>query len=405
MSVSQLARSIKASPTLKLNETAARLREKGEPVIHLGGGEPKSKAPLDAVLNCATQLNTGEVRYAPADGLPAMKKAILRYTEENYGRLLAPQNLIVSSGAKQSIMTLLYAILEPKDEVVYPAPYWVSYPEMVKLAGGVPVAVTPEDGTFQPTVPDIADRVGSYTKAIILNSPNNPSGIMYPADFVAEMVAFCEKKNLWLIMDDLYNRLVFDGQKAPNAYDYATVPIEQSKLVVVQGVSKMYAMTGFRIGWALGNREVVEAMTNIQSHQTSGPVTVSQWAAVGALSGVQTSIESLRLTLENQRNLMLERLCAIPGVQVQKPNGTFYCFPDMSAYQKDSQKLAEFLLERVRVVTVPGREFGMEGHLRLSYCGTIKEIMDGVERIKWALDPNAPNELFLGDRKLVRDWA
>jgi aspartate aminotransferase len=405
MSVSQLARSIKASPTLKLNETAAKLREKGEPVIHLGGGEPKSKAPLDAVLNCATQLNTGEIRYAPADGLPALKKAVLRYTEENYGQMMAPQNVIVSSGAKQSIMTLLYAILEPKDEVVYPAPYWVSYPEMVKLAGGVPVAVTPEDGSFQPSVPDIADKVGSYTKAIILNSPNNPSGVMYSRDFVGEMVAFCEKKNLWLVMDDLYNRLVFDGQKAPNPYSFARNVGESSKLVVVQGVSKMYAMTGFRIGWALGNREVVEAMTNIQSHQTSGPVTVSQWAAIGALSGVQTSIESLRLTLENQRNVMLERLKTIPGVHVTKPDGTFYCFPDFSAYGKDSQKLAELLLERVRVVTVPGKEFGMEGHLRLSYCGTIKEIMDGTERIKWAIDPQAPNELFLGDRKLVRDWA
>jgi aspartate aminotransferase len=405
MSVSQLARSIKASPTLKLNETAARLREKGEPVIHLGGGEPKSKAPLDAVLNCATQLNTGEIRYAPADGLPALKKAILRYTEEQYGQMLAPPNVIVSSGAKQSIMTLLYAILEPKDEVVYPAPYWVSYPEMVKLAGGVPVAVTPEDGSFQPSVPDVADKVGSYTKAIVLNSPNNPSGVMYSRDFVAEMVAFCEKKNLWLVMDDLYNRLVFDGQRAPNPFEFARQQGDASRLVVVQGVSKMYAMTGFRIGWALGNREVVEAMTNIQSHQTSGPVTVSQWAAIGALSGVQTSIESLRLTLENQRNVMLERLRTIPGVHVTKPDGTFYCFPDFGAYAKDSQKLAEFLLERVRVVTVPGKEFGMEGHLRLSYCGTIKEIMDGLERIKWALDPQAPNELFLGDRKLVRDWA
>jgi aspartate aminotransferase len=405
MSVSQLARSIKASPTLKLNETAAKLREKGEPVIHLGGGEPKSKSPLDAVLNCATQLNTGEIRYAPADGLPALKKAVLRYTEEQYGQMLAPQNVIVSSGAKQSIMTFLYAILEPKDEVVYPAPYWVSYPEMVKLAGGVPVAVVPEDGSFQPSVPDIADKVGSYTKAIILNSPNNPSGVMYSRDFVAEMVAFCEKKNLWLVMDDLYNRLVFDGKKPPNPYDFAKQQGDASRLVVVQGVSKMYAMTGFRIGWALANREVVEAMTNIQSHQTSGPVTVSQWAAIGALSGVQTPIESLRLTLENQRNVMLERLRTIPGVHVTKPDGTFYCFPDFTAYQKDSQKLAELLLERVRVVTVPGKEFGMDGHLRLSYCGTIKEIMDGLERIKWALDPQAPNELFLGDRKLVRDWA
>lgn len=405
MSVSQLARSIKASPTLKLNETAAKLREKGEPVIHLGGGEPKSKAPLDAILNCATQLNTGEVRYAPADGLPALKKAILRYTEENYGRLMAPANVIVSSGAKQSIMNILYAILEPKDEVVFPAPYWVSYPEMVKLAGGVAVPVVPEDGSFQPSVPDIADKVGSYTKAVILNSPNNPSGVMYPAEFIAEIVEFCEKKNLWLIMDDLYNRLVFDGLKAPNPYEFAKDQGEASRLVVVQGVSKMYAMTGFRIGWAVGNRELVEAMANIQGHQTSGPVTVSQWAAVGAMSGVQTSIESLRLTLENQRNVMLDRLQTIPGVHVTKPNGTFYCFPDFSAYVKDSQKLAELLLARVRVVTVPGKEFGMDGHLRLSYCGTIKEIMDGLERIKWALDPQAPNELFLGDRKLVRDWA
>jgi aspartate aminotransferase len=405
MSVSQLARSIKASPTLKLNETAKRLREKGEPVIHFGGGEPKSKAPLDAVLNCAAQLNTGEVRYAPSDGLPALKKAILRYTEEHYGRLAAPENVIVSSGAKQAIMVLLYAILEPKDEVIFPAPYWVSYPEMVKLAGGVPVPVEAEDGSFQPSVPDIADRVGSYTRAVILNSPNNPSGVMYSRDFVAEMVAFCEKKNLWLIMDDLYNRLVFDGQKTPNPYAFAKDVSESSKLVVVQGVSKMYAMTGFRIGWAVASREVVEAMGNIQSHQTSGPVTVSQWAAIGALSGVQTSVESLRLTLENNRNVMVDRLRTIPGVHVTKPDGTFYCFPDFRACEKDSTKLAELLLERVRVVTVPGVDFGMEGHLRLSYCGTIKEIMDGVERIKWAIDPSSPNELFLGDRKLVRDWA
>ena len=229
---------------------------------------------------------------------------------------------------------------------------------------------------------------------------------MYSADFVAEMVEFCEKRDLWLIMDDLYNRLVFDGQKAPNPYDFAKDTGDASKLVVVQGVSKMYAMTGFRIGWALGNREVVEAMTNIQSPPDLGP---GDRVAVGGgrarSPACRRSIESLRLTLENQRNVMVERLQAIPGVHVTKPNGTFYCFPDFSAYEKDSQKLAELLLERVRVVTVPGKEFGMEGHLRLSYCGTMKEIMDGVERIKWALDPQAPNELFLGDRKLVRDWA
>jgi len=404
MSLSQLARSIKESVTLKLNETAALLREKGEPVIHLGGGEPKSKAPIDAVINCTSMLHTGEIRYTPPDGIPALKKAIIRYTEERYKRIVTADNVIVSGGAKQAIMVLLHAILDPKDEVIFPAPYWVSYPEMVKLAGGCPVVVTPEDGSFHPTLSEIADTVGSYTKAIIINSPNNPSGAMFSKDFIAEIVEFCEKKSLYLIMDDIYNRLVFEGKSAPVCYDYTDAPLEQSKLVVINGVSKMYAMTGFRIGWAIANKELVEAMATVQSQQTSGPAAPSQWAAVGALNGVQSSVENLRMTLENNRNIMIDRLRAIDGVQVTKPDGTFYCFPDFSAYMKDSQKLANFLLEKVRVVTVPGKEFGFEGHLRLSYCGTIRDITEGLERIQWALDPTSANELYLGDRKLVRDW-
>jgi aspartate aminotransferase len=404
MSLSQLARTIKESVTLKLNETAALLREKGEPVIHLGGGEPKSKAPIDAIINCASVLNTGEIRYTPPDGIPALKKAIIRYTEERYRKIISADNVIASGGAKQAIMVLLHAILDPKDEVIFPAPYWVSYPEMVKLAGGVPVVVTPEDGTFCPNVKEIADAVGSYTKAIIINSPNNPSGVMFSKDFIEELVKFCEKKSLYLVMDDIYNRLVFDGKSAPVCYDYMEAPLEQSKLVVINGVSKMYAMTGFRIGWAVANKELVAAMATVQSQQTSGPSSPSQWAAVGALNGVQSSVENLRMTLENNRNVMVERLRAIDGVKVTKPDGTFYCFPDFSAYMKDSQKLANFLLDKVRVVTVPGKEFGFEGHLRLSYCGTIREISEALERIQWALDPTSANELYLGDRKLVRDW-
>ena len=404
MSLSQLARSINESPTLKLNETAALLREKGEPVIHLGGGEPKSKAPIDAIINCTSLLNTGEVRYTPPDGIPALKKAVIRYTEDHYHKSITADNVLCSGGAKQALMVLLHAILDPKEEVIFPAPYWVSYPEMVKLAGGVPVAVTAEDGTFFPTVKEIADAVGSYTKAIILNSPNNPSGAMYSREFVAEIVELCEKKSIFLIMDDIYNRLVFEGKSAPLCYDFAKIPLEQSKLVVINGVSKMYAMTGFRIGWAVANKELTNAMSNIQSQQTSGPAAPSQWAAVGALNGVQSSVEALRMTLENNRNVMLERLEAIPGVKVAKPDGTFYCFPDFSAYMKDSQKLANFLLQKVRVVSVPGKEFGFEGHLRLSYCGGMKDITEGLERIQWALDPNSANELYLGDRKLVRDW-
>ena len=405
MSLSQLARSISESPTLKLNETAALLREKGEPVIHLGGGEPKSKAPVDAIVSCSSLLATGDVKYTPADGIPALKKAIIRYTEEHYGRLAAAENVIASSGAKQAIMVLLHAILDPKEEVIFPVPYWVSYPEMVKLAGGVPVPVTARDGGFEPAVEEIAEAVGPYTKAIMLNTPNNPSGVVYSEEFVAGVVELCEKRSLYLIMDDTYNRLIFDGRAPANCYRFSKEHnLDRSKLVVVNCVSKMYAMTGFRIGWAIGNRELIRAMANIQSQQTSGPAAPSQWAAVGALNGVQSSIESLRLTLENHRNVMVKRLSAMDGVKVTKPGGTFYCFPDFSAYEKDSQKLSRLLLEKVRVVTVPGREFGMEGCLRLSFCGAMREVTEGVERIRWALDPTAPNEMFLGDRKLVRDW-
>lgn len=404
MGLSQLARSIKESATLKLNETAALLRDKGEPVIHLGGGEPKSKTPIDAILQCTSLLNTGEIRYTPADGIPALKKAVIRYTEEHYSRVVAPENVIISNGAKQSIMVALQSILDPNDEVVFPVPYWVSYPEMVKLAGGVPIPVAASDGSCCPSLYDIEQVLGSYTKAIILNSPNNPSGAMYSNDFIAGVVRMCEERGIWLIMDDTYNRLVFDGRQPTNCYEFATDLSEQSKLIVINCVSKMYAMTGFRIGWAVANREVVRAMANIQSQQTSGPSAPSQWAAVGALNGVQSSIEALRMTLENSRNVMIARLQAIPGVKVCKPAGTFYCFPDFSAYEKSSQKLCEFLLNKVRVVTVPGKEFGMEGCLRLSFCGTIKEIKEGVERIQWAIDPNSANELYLGNRKLVRDW-
>ena len=405
MSLSQLARSICESPTLKLNETAALLREKGEPVIHLGGGEPKSKAPIDAIVSCTALLETGDVKYAPADGIPALKKAIIRYTEEHYGRLVAPDNVIASSGAKQAIMVLLHAILNPKEEVIFPVPFWVSYPEMVKLAGGVPVPVAARDGGFEPTVDEIADAVGQYTKAIILNSPNNPSGAVYSEAFVAGVVELCEKRGLYLIMDDTYNRLIFDGRAPTNCYHYAGEHhIDSSQLVVINCVSKMYAMTGFRIGWAIGDRKLIRAMTNIQSQETSGPATPSQWAAVGALNGVQSGIDALRMTLENNRGVLMTHLATVPGVHVTKPGGTFYCFPDFSACEKDSGKLSRFLLDKVRVVTVPGREFGMEGHLRISFCGTLKEIKEGCERIRWALDPNAPNEMFIGDHKLVRDW-
>jgi aspartate aminotransferase len=405
MSLSLIAKSIKASPTLALNEKAAILREKGDPVIHLGGGEPKSRAPMDALLSAVNMINSGEVRYAPADGIPELKKSIIRYTEEYYHRKVNPENVIASSGAKQAIMVALQAILNPQEEVLFPAPYWVSYPDMAKLIGAIPVPVLPEDGTFYPRLKDIEMRVGSYTKAIIINSPNNPSGAMYSEEFIADIVDFCERKGIYLIMDDIYHRLVFDGRKAVSAYDYTKKSVEESKLLIINGVSKQYAMTGFRIGWAVGNKKLIEAMSNIQGHQTSGPSVLLQKAAVGALNGIQSSVESLRVTLENNRNVLVEQLRSFEGVKVHVPDGTFYLLADFSAYEKDSQKLSQFLIDKVMVLTVPGKEFGLDGHLRISYCGTIKDITEGIERMKWALDPNSPNELYIGDRKLVRDWS
>jgi len=404
MSISLIGKSIGESATLRLNETAAILRAKGEPVIHLGGGEPKTKPPIDALVAAAGLLSSGEVRYTPADGIPALKQAIIRYTDEFYRRKVEPENVIASGGAKQSIMVALQAILNPQDEVIFPVPYWVSYPEMVKLCGAVPVPVRPEDGTFYPRLQEIEQNVTSYTRAVIINSPNNPSGAMYSEEFIAGIVELCEKRGLYLIMDDIYHRLVFDGRKPINCYDYAKDTSESSKLVVINGVSKQYAMTGFRIGWTVANKKLVEVMTNIQGHQTSGPSSLLQHAAVAAINGVQTSVESLRLTLENNRNVMMANLDSFEGVKAYKPDGTFYTFADFSCYYKDSTKLAEFLVDKVRVVTVPGVEFGSEGFLRLSTCGTIKDITEGIERMKWALDPNSPNELYIGGRKLVRDW-
>lgn len=403
MSISQIGQNISQSATLKLNETAALLRAKGEPVIHLGGGEPKSKAPMDALVTAAAKLTTGEIRYTPTDGIAPLKKSIVRYTEEFYQHHVAPEHIMASGGAKQAIMVALQAILNPQEEVIFPAPYWVSYPEMVKLCGAIPVAALPEDGSFQPRISDIEQKAGQYTKAVIINSPNNPTGAMYPEEFIADIVQFCEKRDLYLIMDDIYHRLIFDGRKPISCYEYARKRGENSKLIVINGISKQYAMTGFRIGWAVASKKLIEVMTNIQGHQTSGPSALLQWAAVGALDGIQSSVESLRLTLEANRDILVGLLKTIEGVKVYKPDGTFYAFVDFRAYEKDSTRLAKLLLEKVMVVTVPGVEFGLEGHLRISFCGSAKEISEGVERIKWVLDHNAPNELYIGNRKLIRD--
>ena len=410
MSISQLARSIAESPTLALNEEARLLRERGEPVINMSIGEPKNKAPITAILSSAAKLTSGDVKYTPPDGTPSLKKAIIRYMEENYDRMVAPENVIVSAGAKQSLYNVLFSILNPQDEVIILAPYWVSYPEMVKMCYGVPVIVTPEDGGFHPRMEEIERAVSSYTKAIIVNSPNNPSGCVFTDEFIAQIVDYCERKKIYLIMDDIYHKLVFDGIKAAPAYRFSNKDLESTMVIVVNGVSKLYGMTGFRIGWVVSNRKLVEVMTNIQAQTTSCTSVVLQAAAEGALTGMQNIVENLRLSFENNRDVIMQELCSFNGLRVTKPAGTFYILPDFRAYcpssiANNSFELSQFLLKKALVVTVPGKEFGMEGYLRLSFAGSIKDITTGIERIKWALDPLAPNEIYIGDRKMVRDWS
>lgn len=404
MTLSTLARSIAESPTLRMNEEARLLRERGESVIHLGIGEPKNRAPLTALLGAAAKLNTGDIKYTPADGMPSLKKAIVRYTEENYDRVVGPENVIITIGAKQSIFNILYSILNPQDEVIILAPYWVSYPEMVKMCYGVPVIVTPEDGTFHPRMDDIKKAVSSSTKAIIVNSPNNPSGLVFKDQFIGELVEFCESKGIYYIADDIYHKLVFDGRKAPPAWQFTNKDIESTKVICVNGVAKLYGMTGFRIGWTVTNRQLVSVMSNVQSQITSCVSPFLQTAAEGALNGLQGVVENLRLSIQNTRDVVMQELDSFNGVKATRPEGTFYVLPDFRAYNKDSVALANFLLKKALVVTVPGKEFGMEGHLRFSFAGGIKDMTEGIARIKWALDPNSPNEIYIGDKKMVRDW-
>jgi aspartate aminotransferase len=404
MKLSKLASEIAESPTFALNEEARLLRERGEAVINLGIGEPKNKTPIAAILASGAKLSSGEVKYTPPDGLPSMKKAVIRYTEESYNRLVAPENVIITNGAKQSLFNIFYSILNPQDEVIIIAPYWVSYPEMVKMCMGIPVIVTPEDGTFTPRFEDIERAVTSSTRAIIVNSPNNPSGAIYPPELIEKIVDMCERKGIYMICDDIYHKLTFNGNTAPPAYSFTKKDIEDSHIIVVNGVAKLYGMTGFRIGWVVAPRQLVRVMTNVLAQTTSCVSPIAQSAAEGALNGLQSVVEALRLQIQNNREVVLQEMKTFNGARLIKPQGTFYALPDLRAFNNNSVEVSKFLLKKAMVVTVPGKEFGMEGHIRISFAGSVKDITEGIARIKWALDATSPNEIYIGEKKMIRDW-
>ena len=401
ISLSKLSAAIGDSPTLKINAKARALKAAGQPVIHLGGGEPTYPAPQAAVEAIIRKAQSRKIKYTPSSGTPEMKAAVLRYTQQHYGRTYEPANVIISAGAKQALFNFLLAAVDPGDEVIFPAPYWVSYPEMVRLAGGKPVAVRGEGRSLQVSAQAILQAVTPKTKAILLNSPCNPSGQIYGEDFIRQIVQYAEQNNIFLVMDDIYHQLVFDGQKTPNPCAFVK---EGKNLVIINGVSKLYGLTGLRIGWAVSaHAPLIAAMGRMQAQSTSCNCDLSETAAAAALNGDQQVVADLCRILQENRDVLLKEAAQIPHIRVEKPAGTFYSFIDFSHYNADSSALAQYLLDKVLVAVVPGVSFGAEGYLRISFCADQASIVEGMRRIRWALDKNAPKEIKIGDKLLTRD--
>ena len=401
LQLSKLAGVIGDSPTLKINAQARALKAAGQPLIHLGGGEPTYPAPQAAVEAIEKKAASRKIKYSPSSGTPELKKAVLAYTFEHYGRQYEAPNVIISAGAKQALFNFLLAAVDPGDEVIFPAPYWVSYPEMVRLAGGKPVVVRGEGRSLQVSAQAILQAVTPKTKAILLNSPCNPSGQIYGEDFIRQIVQFAEQNNIFLVMDDIYHQLVFDGKKTPNSCAFAK---EGKNLVIINGVSKLYGLTGLRIGWAVSaHAPLIAAMGRMQAQSTSCNCDLSETAAAAALNGDQQVVADLCRILQENRDVLLKEAAQIPHIRVEKPAGTFYSFIDFSHYNADSSALAQYLLDKVLVAVVPGVSFGAEGYLRISFCADQASIVEGMRRIRWALDKNAPKEIKIGDKLLTRD--
>jgi aspartate aminotransferase len=401
--LSQLIQSVQGSPTLALNETANKLRASGAAVINLAIGEPLNDCPDESVQYAREILETKQIKYSPTSGNKNLKEAIQNYTDELYGRKPALENITVTVGAKQALFNLLQVLLDPDDEVVLFKPFWVSYPEMVKLARGIPVLV-PTDENFHPELDHVQEVISGKTKAIILNSPNNPTGAVYPPELIAALVDLCENRGIYLILDDIYHQLVFEPAEWVPGYVFTSQPIDKSHLVVVNGISKTYGMTGFRIGWTIGPAAVIQAMNKLQSHSTSGASSVLQEAALGALRHGRETLKDLKKLIRTNRDILVEELRKIDGVKLMNPGGTFYCFPDFRALTNDSQHLAALLLEKAFVATVPGAAFGQEGFLRLSYTCSTEEIVDSARRIRWAVDRTTPAEIEIAGQNYLRDW-
>jgi len=393
MSLSTRAKNISPSPTLAITARAKQLKAQGVDVVSFGAGEPDFDTPKNIKEAAIKAIKDGFTKYTPAGGIEELKDAVVEKLRRDNQLQYKRQEVVISCGAKHCLFNLAQVLFERGDEVIIPAPYWVTYPEQVKLAEATPVFLpTSESDEFQLSRSLLEKAVTPRTKAIILNSPSNPTGAIYRRRTLEEIAQLAVEKKIFVISDECYEALTYDGEEHVSI---ASLGKEIKELtIVVNACSKPYSMTGWRIGYAAGPREIIKAIDDLQSQSTSNPTSISQKAAVEALLGPQEAVKSMRAAFDQRRIYMLERLRALPGVSCVTPKGAFYAFPNFSCYYgrkwekgtiEGSSDLASYLLEDALVAVVPGLDFGSDAHIRLSYATSMANIEKGLERIAASL--------------------
>lgn len=378
--------SLTPSTTLAITAKAKELKEQGEDVIGLGAGEPDFNTPQHILDAAVKSMNEGQTKYTPSAGLPALKKAIIKKFETDQGLTYKPNEVIVGNGAKHVLYTLFQVLLNEGDEVIIPTPYWVSYPEQVKLAGGVPVYIDGlEENHFKITPEQLKKAITNRTKAVIINSPSNPTGVLYSEEELLEIGKVCLAENILIVSDEIYEKLVYGGVKHVSIAEISPELKEQT--IIINGVSKSHSMTGWRIGYAAGNAELIKAMTNLASHSTSNPTTTAQYAAIAAYNGPQEPVEEMRRAFEERLEIIYDKLVAIPGFTCVKPQGAFYLYPnvkkaaEMAGYS-NVDDFASALLVEAKVAVIPGSGFGTPDNIRLSYATSLDLLEKAVSRMQ-----------------------
>ena len=392
--VSRRIGSIAESATLAVDARAKALKAAGRPVIGFGAGEPDFPTPDYVVRAAAAACEIpANHRYTPAAGLPELRSAVAAKTLRDSGFAVAPEQVLITNGGKQAVYQTFATLLDPGDEVLLPAPYWTTYPEAIRLAGGVPVEVfAGEDAGYLVTVDQLEAARTPRTKVLLFCSPSNPTGAVYPAEAVRAIGRWAVQHGIWVVADEIYEHLVYDGVTATSMP--VAVPELADTCVVLNGVAKTYAMTGWRVGWMIGPKDVVKAATNLQSHLTSNVANVSQRAAIAAVTGDLTAVEEMRVAFDRRRRTIVDMLEAIPGVTCPTPQGAFYVYPSVKGLlgrtirgrtPQTSAELATLILDEVEVAVVPGEAFGPSGYLRLSYALGDDDLVEGVGRLQTLL--------------------